>query len=149
MEVIKEIDWTKPVQMRNGTKLHVVTTDGANLRYPVICLKINENGVLTDDVRTFTLNGFYYGIREIDEENNYPQDAINVPEEEPITSDCNEKVLEEVSDIKSMAVRQIYEFRSEMNNKDKLRLHSEDIMAVRTVDFNDAMDTLIKSIQNY
>lgn len=138
MEVIKEIDWTKPVQMRNGTKLHVVTTDGTDNCYPVVSLEVDFGDRVTGNVRTHTLDGRF----NISNSSDY--DAINVPEEEPML-DCNEKVLDAVSDIKNAARTEILSWNDKIQENHSI----DDIIVVRSSVFAGLIDELIESITNY
>jgi hypothetical protein len=49
------IDWTKPVQTRNGRKVRVLCTDGPDLRYPVIGVVA---GMLCPE--TWTIDGVHF-----------------------------------------------------------------------------------------
>jgi hypothetical protein len=49
------IDWTKPVQTRNGRKVRVLCTDGPDSQYPVIGL---IDGRLYQD--TWTIHGVHF-----------------------------------------------------------------------------------------
>lgn len=69
------IDWTKPVQTRDGRKVRVLCTDGPDLRYPVI-------GLVDGELRpeTWTIGGRF--ARSAD--NPTHLDLINTPDP-PVT----------------------------------------------------------------
>lgn len=69
------IDWTRPLQTRNGKyKVRVLCTD-AKGRLPVVCLVLRDN---EDRIQTYTLEGRV--ITDVDCDN----DAVNVPEKRTI-----------------------------------------------------------------
>ena len=65
------IDFTKPLQTRNGRKLRLLCT-GAPGDYPVICLREDDKVLMS-----FTLDGALYKW----EPANHPSNLMNVPEE--------------------------------------------------------------------
>jgi hypothetical protein len=68
------IDWTKPVQTRDGRKVRVLCTDGPDLRYPVI--GVADGGLCPE---TWTIDGVHFA-------NGVPSDLdiINTPDP-PVT----------------------------------------------------------------
>jgi len=66
------IDWTKPVQTRDGRKVRVLCTDANNGEYPVIALVAHES---RDTVVSYRTNGGSCIGRTS------AVDAINVPEQ--------------------------------------------------------------------
>ena len=67
------IDWTKPVQTKDGRKVRVLCTD-ARGRNPVIGLVLNEDEE-TDEMMSWPISGDAWGP-----DHDYSLDLINVPE---------------------------------------------------------------------
>ncbi len=70
------IDWSKPVQTRDGRKVRVLATDAASLnnKYPVVVLVTSEGGY--ENVMQLTIDGrYWYDVKEPS-----PLDLVNVPE---------------------------------------------------------------------
>lgn len=54
---MKPIDWSKPVQTRNGKPLRVLCTDMKRVTFPVICLLEHSDGGET--IEEYRLDGSY------------------------------------------------------------------------------------------
>lgn len=138
MELIKEIDWSKPIQMRNGTKLHLVTTNCGNTRYPVICLELNEDGLITDTMRTYTKEGFYSAVNT---NSNNGYDAINVPEE------VEEDFTPSLKYVKETMHEAVSEFCRDMESANLLR-KGELLILIRESRYLQGIDKLRGEIDN-
>jgi hypothetical protein len=70
------VDWTKPIQTKDGRKARVICTDVNNVDYPIVCI-IKVDGI--EYPFPFTNNGnFHIGI------NGLNNDIINVPEKRTV-----------------------------------------------------------------
>lgn len=68
------VDWTKPVQTRDGRPIRVLCTDQQGAKYPVLGLVKRKEG--KEDLEQWTLDGSFVADKGGPDED----DAINVPE---------------------------------------------------------------------
>lgn len=131
----KEIDWTKPIQQKNGTKLHLVTTNSGNKIFPVLCLELEEEGGgISHRTCLFKLNGRFFR----DEEESI-EDAINVPDEVKQDPDASMQVIKD----------KMYAAVDSLDSKImECRFPSRDSIIIMSEQYTHILNELRKSIDN-